>query len=82
MLKKQLMLDKKNKFFPKAWDATKVVGIALHVFKKSNMNGDMKPGNANACLANAASDDCGHYSSVMIYTDGDNIISAFPVDKC
>ena len=75
-------VGQKNKFFPKTWDATKVVNTALYVFKESNMNGDMKPGNANACLANAASDDCGHYSSVMIYTDGDNIISAFPVDKC
>ena len=71
-----------KKFLPRTWDATKVVNTALYVFKESNMNGDMKQGNANACLEKTASDDCGHYSSVTIYTYGDNIISTFPVDKC
>ena len=72
-----------NKFFPDAWSAEYIVNLALNVFQV-RMNGHMPPGSSDACLPNVAVDGCGGNTrtAVTIYTDGENIISAFPVDRC
>ena len=71
-----------NKFFPDAWTPEHIVNLALHVFQQ-RMGGKMGTGPSEACLLNVAVDGCGNTrTAVTIYTDGENIISAFPVDKC
>ena len=62
-------------------DPKGVVDIALEVFKEK-MSGKMKKGDNDACLPKVMLPDCTIPTAVTIFTDGERIISAFPVDKC
>ena len=68
-----------NYFFPDNWDAEEIVNVALNVYRNSN---SIKRGN-DRCLKNITIKGCeGPNINVQIYTDGTNIVSAFPVKKC
>ena len=64
-------------FFPDSWDAEKIVNVALDVRQKGIRKGN------DYCLKNVKIEGCdGPKINVQIYTDGTNIVSAFPVKKC
>ena len=68
-----------NYFFPDNWYAEEIVKVALNVYRNSK---SIKKGN-DYCLKNIKIKDCnGPNINVQIYTDGTNIVSAFPVKKC
>ena len=80
-VEKKTNKNRPNKFFPETMDPKGVVDIALKVFKEE-MGGKMKKGDNDACLPKVMLPDCTTPTAVTIFTDGKNIISAFPVDKC
>ena len=64
-------------FFPDSWDAEQIVNVAL----EARQNGIKKKN--DYCLKNVNIEGCdGPKINVQIYTDGTNIVSAFPVKKC
>ena len=60
-----------------------IVNLVLHVFQECH-EWAQSTGSKEACLCDVAVDGCGGNTrtAVTIYTDGENIISAFLVDTC
>ena len=67
-----------NKFFPDAWKTQYVVDVALNIFRLC-MNGNMGVGSKVACLKNYKIVNCKEFN-IVIFTDGTNIITAFPTN--
>lgn len=70
-----------NKFFPDAWKPRRIVNIAVEIYTIC-MGGKMTLGPDDVCIKNFKAEHCTYHEvsefSITIFTDGANIISAFP----
>lgn len=81
LIKKGTNQGKLNKFFPDAMKPQQVVDIARKIFYVC-MKGKMGQGPGEVCIKNYRIGSClTDKLSIMIFTDGTNIVTAFPMDN-